>query len=102
MDQSHLLILSKFSFLILLEKIARCAAAGAEAVLAAVALEMVFRADVTSLNDGENKRETNAGHCAIKHTVAIAVGVAAHVVVILNSVMSATISHAGAPPGEAA
>lgn len=100
-DQPSLLRLTELDLLVLLGEIARHAAAGTEAVLAAVALQLVGGTDVATLKHGHDPAEAAVGKSSETDAGAVTTGIAVKVVV-LQAMVCASVCDAGTAPGKKA
>lgn len=100
--QQRTLLLAPLGLLALLDHIAGRAAAGAHAVFAAVALEVVLGAHVGAREPGQNEAEAAGYERAGAHAGAVAARVRRHVAVFFDAVAGFAVQDAGAPPCHAA
>jgi len=94
-------LLLELGLLVLLDEIAGRAAASAEQVLAAIALEVVLAADLTAVHHLNDPLAAELGQTEPGTAVAVDRTVSLEIAILVQAVMDSAMNEAWAPPSQA-
>lgn len=95
-------LLLEVAFLVLLDQVTRRAAASAENILAAVALEIVLATDLTAGHHLQDPLAAELGETEPSAAVAVDCAVSLQISIFVQSMMDSTVNKTRTPPSQAA